>query len=83
MVKIMFCFWFDGNVQEVVSFYIIFLFDFCIDDIIYVLVDNFSMFVGVVFLVKFMLVGQQFFGFNGGLYFKFMEVIFFIIDCED
>lgn len=84
MLKIIFCFWFDyGKVEEVVVFYVVLLFDFCIDKIVYVLVDNFSIFSGVVLLVKFMLVGWLFLGFNGGLIFKFMEVVLFIIDCDD
>jgi predicted 3-demethylubiquinone-9 3-methyltransferase (glyoxalase superfamily) len=81
MQKITTCFWFDGNAEEAMHFYISVFKDSKVGK-----VTRFGESgpgkKGTVMAVSFQLNGQQFMGINGGPEFPFNESISLFVDCE-
>lgn len=83
MLKVVFCMWFNGDVEEVVRFYILFVLNLVIGLIQCNVFDGFFGKEGFVFVVEFMVVGQLLVVFNGGMKVEYIYVILLMIYCDD
>jgi predicted 3-demethylubiquinone-9 3-methyltransferase (glyoxalase superfamily) len=81
MQKITTCFWFDGNAEEAMNFYISIFKDSKVGKVTRFGESGPGM-KGTVMAVSFQLNGQNFMGINGGPEFPFTESISLFVDCE-
>lgn len=77
------CLWFDGCAEEAAQFYAATFPDSAVGAITRSPLDYPSGKAGDVITVDFTLLGQKFFGLNGGPMFKFSEAVSFQIHTED
>jgi predicted 3-demethylubiquinone-9 3-methyltransferase (glyoxalase superfamily) len=83
MSKISPCLWFNGEAEEVATFYVSLLPDSGINHIQRNPVDSPAGKGGTVLVVQFTLAGQQYMALNGGTRFEYTPAISFKIDCAD